>query len=40
LFDVVRAAPGFLQAKHVRFLGVEVIQKVPPQHGAQAVDVP
>ncbi len=40
LLDVVGAAFGFLQAKHVGFLGVEVIEKILLQHGAQAVDVP
>ncbi len=40
LFDIVGAALGFLEAEHVRLLGVEILEKIFPQHRAQAVDVP
>src|SRR5439155_1657774 len=40
LLDVIGTGFGFLQAENVGFLGVEVIEEIFPQHGAQAVDVP
>src|SRR5207244_5304867 len=40
LLDIVRAALGFLKAEHVRLFGIEVIEEVFPQDGAQAVHVP
>src|SRR5213075_217768 len=40
LLDVVRTCLGFLQAENVRLLGVEVIEKILTQHGAQTVHVP
>jgi hypothetical protein len=40
LFDLVGAALGFLKAKDIGFFGVEKIEEIFPQHGAQAVDVP
>src|SRR6266516_7443851 len=40
LLDVIRTGLGFLHAENVGLLGVEVIEEILPQHGAQAVDVP
>ena len=40
LFDVVRLALGFLQAKNIGLLGLEKFEKVFAQHGAEAIDVP
>jgi hypothetical protein len=40
LLNVVRVAFGFLKAKDIGFFGVEIIEEVFLQHGAQAVDVP
>ena len=40
LFDLVGAGLGFLEAQHVRLLGIEILEKILLQHGAQTVDVP